>query len=202
MLNLLKKDLILQKKMLLVYIILFYAMSDMGMVATTTMISSFFVIQSHYYDEKDGANRLLNSLPFTRIEIVSSKYIGAISVAIATLILYFIFHLTTNSGTFSIDWTQVILSFCFIMFFTGFYLPFFYKFTHEYLIAGFTIIFVLLIMSFRKWTGFFGEKFNGILSFITDLSVPLLYTSLLLIACIVFALSWILSIRIYQNKEI
>ncbi|NGY89573.1 ABC-2 transporter permease [Bacillus megaterium] len=93
MYNLIRKDFILQKYLMLFYlfIAIFYTMTDMSMGLIITVLSVFFTINSHYYDEKGKNNVLINSLPFSRKQIIASKYIGVlIFLFITTLIIWLI----------------------------------------------------------------------------------------------------------------
>lgn len=80
MFHLIKRDVILQKKQLLIFIpfILFFIFMDVHPVLTFLVASVFIPFNTYAYDEKAETNILLNSLPYTRKEIIASRYLGAI----------------------------------------------------------------------------------------------------------------------------
>ncbi len=47
--------------------------------------SAVFVINTYQSDDKDNANILVNSLPYTRKEIISSKYVGTLLFTIVII---------------------------------------------------------------------------------------------------------------------
>lgn len=81
MFNLIKKDLILQKNLLLVYLLVLVLLLSSGFHFgfIVVLLSSLFLFNSQYYDDKEKSHVLLNSLPYTRKEIVSSKYVGGVA---------------------------------------------------------------------------------------------------------------------------
>lgn len=78
MFHLIKRDVILQKKQLLIFIpfILFFIFMDVHPVLTFLVASVFIPFNTYAYDEKAETNILLNSLPYTRKEIIASRYLG------------------------------------------------------------------------------------------------------------------------------
>ncbi|SCN05406.1 Protein of unknown function [Bacillus wiedmannii] len=68
MLNLIKKDLILQKTFLPAYLLFLvtYLWAGMDVAYVIIICSAVFVINTYQSDDKDNANILVNSLPYTR----------------------------------------------------------------------------------------------------------------------------------------
>lgn len=201
MFNLMKKDFILQKRLLIVYIILliFYLRADFSIVFSVVMISSLFVMNSHYYDEKDKANILLNSLPYTKKEIVSSKYIEALLSAVIVILIYFIGqYIVDSSLVFSFK--QIIPCFLGTMLFTAFYLPFFYKFTQQYLLVAFSALVVIGIITARPIQEFVMANFEETIQLLQNLATIQLYGIMTILVIFIYVISWLLSIKIYSNK--
>lgn len=93
MLNLIFKDMIVQKRnllfMLLYLIICTFAFKSMSggailYVVTLTYIF-FFITGSYSYDEKNKSHLMISSLPITRTEIIISKYISIVVYNIISL---------------------------------------------------------------------------------------------------------------------
>lgn len=202
MFNLMKKDLILQKRLLIVYVVLLiiYLRSDLSIVFSVVMISSLFVINSHYYDEKDKANILLNSLPYSRKEVVSSKYIGALLFAVIVMLVYVIGQYFVDSSFVNLSYKQIISCFIGTMLFTAFYLPFFYKFTQQYLLVAFSGFFVIVIITVQPISEFIMSNFQETIQLLQSMATIQLYSIMTILVIIIYSFSWILSIKIYSNK--
>jgi len=95
--NLIRRDLILQKNQLLIFIpfILVFVITDSPPILTILVASIFIPFNALGFDEKVESHILLNSLPYTRKEIIASRYIGALIYMIfsigAVSFLLFIF---------------------------------------------------------------------------------------------------------------
>lgn len=202
MFNLMKKDFLLQKRLLIVYVILliFYLRADFNIVFSVVMISSLFVMNSHYYDEKDKANMLLNSLPYTKKEIVSSKYIEALLSAVIVILLFVIGQYVVDSSLVNFSFIQIISCFLGTMIFTAFYLPFFYKFTQQYILIGFSAVIVLVVISARPITEFVVSNFPETIQTLQEMATFQIYSMVTILVLIIYGFSWILSIKIYSNK--
>ena len=92
MLQLIRKDIILQKYTLLVMlpILLLYLTLNYSVVWIGIIFCIAIIMQSFSVDEKSTSHMLLNALPYTREEIVNSKYIGA---GVFTFLILFIIFL-------------------------------------------------------------------------------------------------------------
>ena len=202
MLNLIKKDIFLQKKLFVLYagLILFYIWSDFSPVLTITLTSSMFVLHSHYYDEKDRANVLLNALPYTRKEIISSKYIGALTFTLMLIPTVIIGHFIIDGSFIQLSVKDIVLSLLSVMLFTAFYLPFFYKFTQQYLLIAFSAVFSMLVIIAPRAAEYIVNHFGEIIETITSFSSLQFYGLLSVVVLICYGLSWLLSVKIYQRK--
>lgn len=80
MLNLIRKDVMIQKNqlMLLLPLIAVFALfgESFSPIFIFSVISVYIPINAYIYDEQAGANILLNSLPYTRKEIVAALVLG------------------------------------------------------------------------------------------------------------------------------
>lgn len=97
MTNLIRRDLIIQKSQLYLFIpcILFFIFAGTHLPAFFIFVfAGFFIpINAYSYDEKVETNILLNSLPYTRTQIIASRYIGAIFyMAVSIGIAIVLFH--------------------------------------------------------------------------------------------------------------
>ncbi|WP_042351498.1 ABC-2 transporter permease [Bacillus massiliigorillae] len=203
MLNLFKKDLILQRYYSLMYLayIIGFLWIGWGVDHIIVMCSALFVVQSHYFDEKDGSNILLNSLPYTRKEIVASKYIGALlftAIVIPVCLIgdYFI----GGKMEFHYSFTDLVLNIIVVMVVISLYLPFFYKFKTQYLVFAFTLLTVGIMFLMKNMPYFLNKYATDFLAFLAKVSDWQLYSVLALIAVGFYGVSWLLSYHIYRNK--
>lgn len=207
MFNLILKDFYAQKLLMLLYlgIMAIYMFSGLNSSFIVAIISALFVMNSHYYDEKDKTNIFLNSLPFTRKEIVSSKYIGSLVFTTITILVFIglkgISQIISQDSVELFNIELIILSYLLVMLFTSVYLPFFYKFTQQYLLVIFSAVFILVMFSIRYIYDFVMKNFSGVIDFFSSLSTGYLYILLTVITIIVFAISWFMSIKIYERKD-
>lgn len=203
MLNLMKKDIILQKHLLLVYLglILLYLYVDINYVVSVVMTSSLFVLHSHYYDEKDKANMLLNSLPYTRKEIVSSKYIEAILILIPVIAISVLGNTIMNGGELTVTFTSLFACIIGTMMFTAFYLPFTYKFSQQYLMIATSFLIGLVIVFMPAINRFVMTKFSTQINDLKSVSDVQLIGVIGVISILIYAVSWKMSISIYSKKS-
>ena len=94
MFNLIRRDVILQKKQLLFFIpvILVFIIAGAPPILTFLVASIFIPFNTYAYDEKVETNILLNSLPYTRKEIIASRYLGAIVYMILAIFYHFLYY--------------------------------------------------------------------------------------------------------------
>ncbi|PEP52261.1 MULTISPECIES: ABC-2 transporter permease [Bacillus] len=195
MLNLIKRDLILQKKQLIFYLgcIIFFIVTNSHPILTFTIASILIPFSTHAYDAKTETNILLNSLPYTRKEIVASRYIGAIvymllaiAVTSAMLIIF--------QKSFIVE--HIVMGNALFLLFAAFTFPLFYQFKQEHLI-------LFIIASFLGLTAlvkFLATEFSTVIDAIFSFSIPVLYSIATAIIVCVYIVSWGVSLIIYQRK--
>lgn len=201
MFNLIKKDFVIQKTQILLFIpfIMFFAIfADHVSPAFVFLLASTYIpLNGYIYDEQVESNILLNSLPYTRKEIVAAKYIGAIaymilSIGIASIIFYIF------SYDFMIKDISIAMGLFFI--FTALAFPLFYILKPGYIgtmvLVGMIFLAVVVPPIFR----FLTEHLTVITDFLTSLSITILYLSGAAISIIVYIISWMVSQSIYQRK--
>lgn len=95
MFNLIKKDLLLQKKVFLfgifytMIIIISFQQIGSPMSAANVVVLSYIMLQSSCaYDDKNKADILLNSLPLKRNTIVFARYLSTFVFAAITILYY------------------------------------------------------------------------------------------------------------------
>ncbi|AUD15069.1 MULTISPECIES: ABC-2 transporter permease [unclassified Planococcus (in: firmicutes)] len=199
MFNLIRRDVILQKRQLLLFIpaILFFIIMGAPPILTILVASIFIPFNTYAYDEKVETNILLNSLPYTRREIIASRYLGAIvymvlAIGITSLAL-FVFNTPFTLTDISIG-SGLFLLFAALTF------PLFQILKPGYITTVILATFILLTFLARPIGLFIAEHLTGMIDFIVNLSVTTLYTWATLIIVGLYLTSWGITTLIYQRK--
>ncbi|MEK5522049.1 multidrug ABC transporter permease [Heyndrickxia sporothermodurans] len=199
MFNLIRRDVILQKRQLLIFIpfILFFIIMDAHPALTFLVASIFIPFNTYAYDEKVETNILLNSLPYTRTEIIASRYVGAIvymvlSIGVTSLAL-FVFNKPFTM-------TDIAIGGGLFLVFAAFTFPLFYIFKPGYITTVVIISFLLLAGIGPPIVRFLGKHFTAITDFILNLSISSLYTGAAVVIMTLYAVSWVVTNIIYQRK--
>ncbi|PYZ95566.1 multidrug ABC transporter permease [Alteribacter lacisalsi] len=199
MFNLIRRDLILQKKQLLIFIpfILFFIIMDTHPALTFLVASIFIPFNTYAYDEKAETNILLNSLPYTRTEIIASRYIGAviymiISIGLAGLAM-FIFN---NPFTL----TDIAIGAGLFFIFVACTFPLFYILKPGHISTGVLISFLVLAFIGPRVVIFGADHLTAVTEFVMNLSTTAIYTGGAVIITVLYAVSWGITHFIYQQK--
>ncbi|MEK4651817.1 MULTISPECIES: ABC-2 transporter permease [Niallia] len=199
MFNLIRRDAILQKRQLLVFIpfIVFFIVMNLDSVYIFLVASIFIPFNAYAYDEKAETNILLNSLPYTRKEIIASRYIGAIVYMLASILL-------TSAALFLFNkpftLTDIVVGSGFFLLFAAFTFPLFYMLKPGYITTVVIISFLVLSAIGPRIVTFLGEHLTSITGFIINLSLPTLYTGATIFILVVYLASWGVATVIYQRK--
>lgn len=201
MLSLIRKDIILQKNTLMIMLPLLLVFVFIGnFVIWFSFIFCFSIImQSFSMDQNPSIHLLLNSLPYTRKEIVSSKYISALITIFFVLMTIFIGNLIFHREI--MQWEQLLIIASMVIVSISFSFPFSYLFNSPYLlfaIGGALIVIYFIIISL------FIPNLNDIIREITQKVLLLenyhLYLSVMAAVVFLYIISWLLSISIYSRK--
>lgn len=202
MYNLIRKDFLIQKNILIVHLaILFLSPLLVGANMYVGFIFSLsFILSACSVDEKDNINILLNSLPYTRKEIVSSKYIGALLFTLLAVIVMYVGDFLLNGENVLLLWKKMLLIIGLVMLITSFLIPFLLRFKMQHLHIAMGAIAVMYFFTI----GFFVKNLNDILRELTRKFLTLQETQIYSVAIATVVLlyigSWLLSIRIYERK--
>lgn len=199
MFNLIRRDVILQKKLILTFIpfILFFIMMDSHPVLIFSVASIFIPFNAYAYDEKAEANILLNSLPYTRNEIIASRYLGAVIYMILAIGGTCLALLAFNKA-FTIE--DMAMGGGIFLAFAAFTFPLFYIFKPGHITTVLMITFVLLTGMGPHLLNLIAEDLSLITGFIASLSNPALYTGAAVIILALYGISWGVTTFIYQRK--
>ncbi len=200
MFNLVWKDIVIQKKGLLILLpaLCVYLALDTSYIWVGFIFSTVIIMEGFSKDEKSSINTLLNSLPYTRQEVVSSKYVSAIIFTLMIALTILIGNLLIHREMPALK--DILFMGCLTIVFVSFFLPFSYKFKSQYIFSGGVVLFVVYMVVVNTFINnlndILRELVRAILTF-QDTSVYLMMACLIIV---LYFLSWSLSVRIYKNK--
>lgn len=218
MLNLILKDLILNKKYLwfaLLYsILMLFAFQNYPgeqLIVITIGIGYMLMINASAYDEKNNFQIMLNSLPISRFQIVCAKYISILLYAglafLSTLMAVFIiqiFHLSIYTSPLTP--LGVISAFFTLSLMSGLYYPVYFKIGYIKSNLIRTLFFMLFFFAPIFLSAYLQSELKkplvrNLLQGINARSSAQL-SHILLVSMILFlGLSLALSLRFYEQRE-
>ncbi|GAA0747168.1 ABC-2 transporter permease [Clostridium oceanicum] len=211
MLSLIKKDMIITKYymkpivgyflVLLIFTVFKGNKTDFSNIYYINLTASIFMPLTYdfYYGEKVKDDYIFNSLPVTKKEIVISKYISVIiHTAIYGIITYILFY-TTNLFTYAKFSKGLSLYFILdllmiILFFYSIEIPIYIKFKNR-------IIRFIIFFSYFMFIDVVKANLKTYLIYRFSLEKSV-YFILFFAVISIFLLSILISIKIYENKDI
>lgn len=215
MINLIKKDILIQKKtlpFLCIFVIIFALNSETNSQGSLYIlgvtIGYILTIGALAYDETYKGHTLINSLPIARKNIVISKYLGIFFFTAISLVFLTLMSLIFNIMGFSdinvkyislIDIKTITST---VLILSSIMIPLFLKFGIK---LGKLLNFIVFFMFFSISNFVIQNKnesfIKNILDFITtNNSVSLAIISIIILTCI-YTLSMYFSFKIYENKD-
>ena len=200
MLKLVRKDIQLQRNTMLIMLpfLFFYLYTGTSIIFMSILFCIALTMNAFATDEKSPINLLLNSLPYTRKEIVSSKYISACFftalVLLTSMLGNWVFHREI------IPWELVLFIVAFVGLFFSFAFPFSYLLSSQYLMLGGIVIFVIYLIITNKFIHDLNDRIRSLTQSILSADQTSLYALVLLSIVVFYVISWILSVRIYSRK--
>ncbi|WP_208588714.1 ABC-2 transporter permease [Gracilibacillus suaedae] len=200
MCNLIWKDIVLQKKgsLILLPALFGYIVYNPSYIWIGFVFSVVIILDVFAKDEDSAVNKLLNSLPYTRREVVSSKYIGAIIFTLLVVFAMFIGGLLFHREVPA--WKETMLMVSLSMIAISFILPFLYKFKTQYIFRAFLFLFVVYMIVINTFIKNLNDILREFVQTILTLQDPSVFLMMILSIIVLYSFSWLLSIRIYRNK--
>ncbi|OZI11116.1 ABC transporter permease [Bacillaceae bacterium SAS-127] len=200
MCNLIRKDILLQKTTLMILLPILFMCSALasssiwlGIVFSLSIIMTTFTI-----DEKSEINSLLNSLPYTRKEVVSSKYIGTFIFTFIVVFTIFTENLIIHKEITA--WKDIMFIVSVVMVSVSLMFPFSYQFKTRYLhIGGLVLVGICVVVIntlIPNWLDIIRENVHILLTLENVQFYLLIAFSIITL----YVCSWLLSIRIYSKK--
>jgi len=200
MFNLIRKDILLQKTTLLIMLplLVVFLFMENSYVWIGIIFSISIVMNAYSVDEKSASHMLLNSLPYTRKEIVSSKYIGTfifIGLVVFTIIIgNLIIHQEIMM------WKDILLIVSSVMITISFLFPFSYQFKSQYMLIGTLVALGIYLVIIPFIVPNMNDKVREFVQMLLTLQAAQFYLFIVISVMALYACSWLLSIRIYERK--
>ncbi|GAA0371600.1 ABC-2 transporter permease [Bacillus horti] len=200
MLNLIRKDILLQKKtlMILVPALLVYLALDISYIWSGFVFSIVIIWTAFTMDEKSQINILLNSLPYTRKDIVSSKYIGALIFTCIVVLTIFIGNVVFHRELILMK--DLILLVSLVMISVSFMFPFSYRFKSQSLFICSIVLFAIYLVLISTLVQNLHDLIRDFYQMLLALQDFNVYLIIIFSTIVLYICSWLLSIRIYKNK--
>lgn len=223
MLNLVLKDLLLQKKTFLLavgYAVFFFfvfrnpALNSILYFTVVVVIGNLFIIYATSWDDKNKCDIMLNSLPVNRKEIVTARYLFllvAIVVGIGiSSIMGVLFKIIGDiSGLWAIrliNFYDLIVSLFLVTLMGSIYMPFYYKFGNIH-VRIFNVVFFMSLFSVPRLVVehiMKNQDIEWVNRFILlAKTTPSWMISIIIVlsSLIILSISLLFSIKIYGNKD-
>ncbi len=161
-----------------------------------------FAIVAHIFsaDDTKPIQMLWTSLPYTRGEIVSARYISALLFNAAVLAVIAVLNLIINGAV--PDLKGYLFAACLSMLILSIFFPFTYKFKSKNMMAGGMILFVVYLFT----VNFLIPDLHDRIRTFTAKALAFGETQLALTGgvavVLVYFLSWLLSLRIFKKQII
>lgn len=200
--HLIKKDFFIHKNIFIILLIalIIYMLGKFSPLWVGIIYVLAITMQIFSVDEKRTAQMFLSSLPVTRKEIVSSKYIGAVLYIIIIITLLIVGNLIINQS--SPNWTHVGLLAIVSLVMVAIMYPISYKFSSKYLAITFIVGLGLYFFIMSFFIPNMNDQVRAIVTKLTALMEVREMLIALMIVILIYGVSWILSIKIYEKKAI
>ena len=200
MVSLIVKDFIIHKKMLLAMLlgIIVYMFLNASVILVGIIFTLAIVMHIFSYDEKKSIQMLLSSLPYTRREIVSSKYISTFIYILLVIGAIVISNFFVNEQL--PNWKQFIIVIGIVVLVLSFLFPFSYQFTSKYLLIGSFSFFGIYLLIGKFLVPNINDEIRSIIAKILEFNNTQIVIGAGIMLSILYLLSWLLSIRIYEKK--
>ena len=172
------------------FFLVFYPCMLCGMIPVNLMA----------YDERSKWDTYTALLPFTRTQIVSSKYIFGLIAQGVILVLVAVIRIARMAVSGAVDWQNLYdlmgIMIMLAAFSVALPLPFIFRNGVEKGRMGYYIMIGLAGVSSGIAGGVLGDNVAAFA--LPDLAVPIMFA----VGIGVYALSWLISVKFYENREL
>lgn len=199
MLNLMKRDISVQKGLMLLYIptILFLAFMNFNTVLLVAFAMIYIPFNAIIYDSQVSTNMLLNSLPYKRSDIIAARYIGTIFQGLLCVLIALPFLYLFNVP---FTWGQLIFGVTLSLFFMAFSYPVMYAFDSKYLSTIILFVFAFSLALAQPFFHLFKKYFQDIFVQLMSLGQTQLMLYFIGMTLIIYCISWFVTLQFYKRR--
>lgn len=204
MIHLVKKDLIIHKFGWFIYfaMLAFFVFVDRNDTEfIIALMSAIVTVYVFYFDEHANGHKLWNALPFTRKEIVSARYIILMINTVIISGAFIAMKLIIQGGSVQLTWQEIVGGSILVIICSAWFFPVLYWFSQSNRIfLCFVVYIASVVIGVYLLSDLFRSKTGSLVGSPIWHGTMLLNLGLLAI-CLYFV-SWVISIIIYNKKEI
>ena len=207
MASMLHKEFIVLRTFILVYLaaaVLFITqvMEVNGPPAFMSLLAFIFTISTTAHEDKNNSHILLNSLPVSRKEIVTAKYMFHIVFGIVLVGIALIIRAAFGEWSSETALWQTAISVTVIVWFVSVFFPMYFWLGPRFVQIG-MIVFFIMMFAVVPTVYNLGVKHNfwGIPDVVESFSDTLLFAILTAVTVIFLTVSWLISVWLYERKQ-
>jgi len=201
------KDWVVNRTVFLVYagVLLLMALKVLpvdGPAVIATMMAGFFVFTSAAQDERNSTQTFINSLPVSRRDIVTGKYVLSIGAGIALTGMVLLIGALIEPVPGPVVLRQLLLCAGVISTFVSVFVPMYYLLGSRFVQIGLFVLFILVVaVAPPAYNLAVRHNFWGLLDAVRALPTQPLQTVAAVGVVVLLLASWRLSITLYSRKE-
>jgi len=208
MFNMMYKEFIVERVALLSYAALTAVftrqrIAENATLAFISLLAMSFALSTVAHDDRSNAHMFITSLPVSRREIVTAKYLFHIAAGFGLIGLAVIVKAIDGGLEFSVAWGPTALALLLVVWFLSIFFPLYYwlgpRFAKIGLIALFISMFAIFPMVYHLGLK---RSFWGIPDLILSLPAFPLYASVAAGTLALLLASWRISVWLYSRKEL
>lgn len=207
MLNLVYKDFLVHRNVIPAYLVVTALFATQviavdGPIAIVAMLAIMFTFATAVQDERSNSHLLLNSLPVTRQEIVTAKYVFHLAASLFFVGISVLYWALAGDLSPQAALSQLLIAMGVIVWYMAVFFPLYYWLGPRFVQLGMFILFIIFVAIVPPaYNLAVKHQFWGILDVIR--SVPAAQLNLLLTVVTFAALlaSWRTAVWMYGRKE-
>lgn len=184
--------------MIMVPALVVYLLLGTSAIWVGIVFSIVIIMNAYKMDEQSSIHVLLNSLPYTRKDIVSSKYIGAFLFTGLVVFIIFIGNLFIHQEI--TIWKDILFIVSLVLVAMSLIFPFLYKFKSQYMMIASLALFSVYLIVINFFIPNLNNKIGEFVQMVLTLQNAQFYLLIALSVITLYACSWLLSINIYRKK--
>ena len=170
-------------------------------LALAFCLGIYFIFTTATHEDMNNGHILINSLPVDRKEVVTAKYAFHIAVGVGFIALDILLEAVTGARLPDIAW-QFAVAALGIVWFVSVFFPLYFWLDHRFVRVAMVILFVMIVGAVPIMYNL-GVKHNfwGLIDAAKSLPGSLLFGLAAAVTVLVLAVSWLLSVRLYERKQ-